>query len=94
MVLPKRYVVLNILSTIYFTFYSILVGCRTSIPVGIESGHIPDRAFLASSFRSNSGWLAPSFMARLNARDARRGRNSYMGAWCAGRQRANEYLQV
>ncbi|KAK3729591.1 hypothetical protein QZH41_005046 [Actinostola sp. cb2023] len=44
-------------------------GCKISVPVGIENGQIPDRAFTASSYRRIGGWDAPPFKGRLNAQD-------------------------
>jgi len=68
-------------------------GCKLSVPVGIENGQIPDRAFTATSSRYNGGWQAPAFMARLNSRDTYRGGYRYIGAWCADGKTV-QFLQV
>lgn len=66
-------------------FYFIARSCL--IPLGIESGRLPDSAFSASSSAS-SNHLPP--LSRLNKVHAK----TKVGAWCAGRNDGNQWLQV
>ncbi|XP_057301129.1 uncharacterized protein LOC130635707 [Hydractinia symbiolongicarpus] len=61
--------------------------CETPVAAGIENKRVPDGAMTASS--SVNKWHGPH-QARLNLKSSRKG----VGAWCAGIQDKNQFLQV
>ena len=71
-----------------FVFTFLPVADRSCfIPLGMESGHLPDSALSASTFYSANH--APQ-LSRLNKIPGK----SNAGAWCAKTNDANQWLQV
>ena len=72
---------------IFLTIYSCLAARSCFLPLGMESGHLPDSALSAST--SHSANHIPQF-SRLNKIPA----SGKAGAWCASRNDGNQWLQV
>lgn len=65
------------------------VPCNSS--VGVESGDLPDRSFLASSYKSGHF----PHLGRLNNRIRKINETKRIwGAWCADEMNKNQYIQV
>ena len=73
---------------VYFSRYLFYPAARSCfLPLGMESGHLPDSALSAStSYNANH---IPQF-SRLNKIPA----SGKAGAWCASKNDGNQWLQV
>ena len=67
--------------------WPLFTGCSCFLPLGMESGHLHDSALSAST--SYDGNHSPQ-KSRLNTASS----NGRVGAWCALRNDANQWLQV